>query len=59
MCFVAHGNGNAPTATYVPNRLYPLREKIVTYVRNRLSDITAALLSYEVDHRRVREEDRG
>ena len=47
MCFVAHNNGTPPTATFVQNRLYPMREMIVTYVRHRLEDITEALITYD------------
>jgi len=50
MCFVAHNNGTPPTATFVQNRLYPMREMIVTYVRNRLEDITGALITYDAKH---------
>jgi hypothetical protein len=47
LCFVNHANGVPPTATYVPNRLYPLRERIVNHVRSRICDITNYLLSFD------------
>lgn len=47
MCFVQHPGGTPPMATYVPNRLFPLRERIVNHIRGRIGDITAAILSFE------------
>ena len=47
MCFVQHPNGAPPAATYVANRLYPLRERIVNHIRARITDITSSIHSFE------------
>lgn len=47
MCFINYGTGAPPTATFVANRLYPLRERIVNHVRTRLNDINDSLITFE------------
>lgn len=47
VCFVATNNQSPPTPTYIPNRLFTLREKIVTFVRNRITDVIDSLLMFE------------
>jgi hypothetical protein len=47
MCFVQHPNGAPPAATYVANRLYPLREHIVNHIRARITDITSSIHLFE------------
>ncbi len=47
VCFVATNPAAPPTPNYIPNRLHTLREKIVTYVRNRIESIMSTVLSYE------------
>jgi hypothetical protein len=50
VCFVATNNATPPTPTYIPNRLHTLREKIVTYARDRMDNVIAALISYDDVH---------
>lgn len=47
MCFVQHPNGAPPAATYVANKLYPLRERIVNHIRGRIGDVTASIQNFE------------
>lgn len=47
ICFIGNVGNGVPTATYVPNRLFALREKIVTYVKNRLTDVIECLVQYD------------
>lgn len=47
VCFVANGNNGPPTASYVPNRLFGLRDRIIGAVRARVPDITHALLLFD------------
>lgn len=47
VCFVSTNPAAPPTPNYIPNRLHTLREKIVTYVRNRIDDIILSVLNYE------------
>jgi len=55
MCFVNNpqsNNGNAPippTATYIPNRLFPLRARIVNHIRERIPEITNCIMGFESD----------
>jgi hypothetical protein len=47
LCYNHHPNGAPPTATYVANRLFNLRESIVNHTRARLGDILAVLHGYD------------
>ncbi len=47
VCFVTTSPNVPPTTTYLPNRLFALREKIVSSVKNRILHITVALLNYD------------
>jgi hypothetical protein len=48
VCFIPGASPNAPpSATYLPNRLYALRENIVIFIRNRMDAIMAAILAYD------------
>jgi hypothetical protein len=48
VCFVPGVSANVPpSATYLPNRLYALRENIVIFIRNRMESIMAAILAYD------------
>lgn len=47
LCYNHHPNGAPPTATYVPNRLFNLRESIVNHTRSRLADILSMLQGYD------------
>lgn len=47
LCYNHHPNGAPPTATYVPNRLFNLRESIVNHTRARLGDILTMLHGYD------------
>jgi hypothetical protein len=48
VCFVPGASPNLPpSATYLPNRLYALRENIVIFIRKRMEDIMQAILTYD------------
>jgi hypothetical protein len=47
VCFVTTSPTTAPTATYLPNRLFALRERIVSGVKARISDISSALQLFD------------
>jgi hypothetical protein len=47
LCYNHHPNGAPPTATYVANRLFALREKIVSHIRARLGDVLNMLHGYD------------
>lgn len=50
VCFVPGAAANLPPIpTYLPNRLYALRENIVIYIRNRIEAIMQAILSFDED----------
>jgi hypothetical protein len=46
MCIVSPVAGAPPTPTYVTNRLFPLRERIINIVENRIEDITKSLINF-------------
>ena len=45
MYIVSPGPGSPPAPAYVPNRLYPLRDRIIALVRNRILEFMQMLLS--------------
>lgn len=47
VCFVTTSPNVPPTTTYLPNRLFALRERIVTSVKQRVQDLTSSLLTYD------------
>lgn len=47
LCYNHHPNGAPPTATYVANRLFQLRENIVSHTRARLGDLVTLLHNYD------------
>lgn len=47
VCFVASANNGPPSASYVPNRLHSIRDKIIMYVRDRMLDIVQSLLQFD------------
>jgi hypothetical protein len=48
VCFIPAAQPNLPpTETYLPNRLYALRERIVIFIRNRMQDVMRSLLEYD------------
>jgi hypothetical protein len=46
-CFVAGVNNGPPSVTYVPNRLFLFRDRVIAFVRHRMDDITQALLAFD------------
>lgn len=50
LCYNHHPNGAPPSATYVPNRLFNLRESIVNHTRARLGDLLNLLHGYDNFH---------
>lgn len=46
MCIVSPIAGAPPTPTCVANRLFPLRERIINIVENRIEDITNSLINF-------------
>jgi hypothetical protein len=46
MCIMSAGPGAPPTPTYIANRLYPLRERIVLHIGTRLPDIFGSLSDF-------------
>jgi hypothetical protein len=51
MCLMATQPGAAPAATVVPNRLYPLRERIIIHMESRMSEIFDCILAYNTAER--------
>ena len=47
LCYTHHPNGAPPTANYVANRLFNLREAIVGHTKARLGDLLTFLVSYD------------
>jgi hypothetical protein len=47
VCFVTTSPNIPPTTTYLPNRLFALRERIVSSVKDRIEAITGGLLIYD------------
>lgn len=48
VCFVPGANANLPpNTTFLPNRLYALRENIVIFIRKRMEEIMKAILLYD------------
>ena len=50
LCYNHHPNGAPPSATYVPNRLFNLRESIVNHVRARLTDVLTLMHTFDSFH---------
>jgi hypothetical protein len=51
MCLMATQPGAAPQATVVPNRLFPLRERIIIHMESRMSEIFDCILAYNTAER--------
>ena len=47
LCYNHHPNGAPPTATYVLNRLFALRENIVNHTKLKLNDLILYLYNYD------------
>lgn len=47
LCYTVQPNGAPPTTTSVPNRLFGLRENIVSHTRYRINDVIAFLLNFD------------
>lgn len=47
LCYTHHPNGSPPTTTFLPNRLFGLRESIVNHTRNRLGDLMHLLQTFD------------
>lgn len=59
VCFVAGPNNGPPTASFLPNRLFPLRERIVTAVRDSVPRIVDCLATFDDERSGVAEGARG
>lgn len=47
LCYTHHNNNAPPTPSYVPNKLFILRESIVNYTRSRLPEVISFLLVFD------------
>lgn len=47
VCFITTSPNATPSTTYLPNRLFALREKIVSSTKDRIEDLNQALLIYD------------
>jgi hypothetical protein len=47
VCFVTTSPNIPPTTTFLPNRLFALRERIVAAIKTRVEDLTATLLAFD------------
>jgi len=48
LCYTHHPNNTPPTATYVANKLFNLRESIVTFTKARLPEVISFLAAFDL-----------
>lgn len=47
MCMLAPVAGGLPTPTVVPNRLFPLRERIICHIESRIDEVFRVLMEFD------------